>query len=313
MARFSALPVEDQIGRPAAELTPDLWPQLDPIYRSVLRTGEAVLDVEITRASALEPARTTHSLSSFYPVRIDAELIGVGVVVVDITERRRAEESLACSLDALVRAIATTVEFRDPYTAGHQTRVARLATAIARELLFDDAEVRGISTAAGIHDIGKISVPAEILSRPGRLSAVEFEIVKQHPQHGHDIVAGVNFPWPVGQMILQHHERLDGSGYPARLAGERILPGAQVIAVADVVEAMSSHRPYRPALGAELALKEIERQRGKQLDADAVDACLRLFREQGFDLGAGDQTDDKIRSTRCPPPASSAGGEHGRA
>ena len=128
---------------------------------------------------------------------------------------------------------------------------------------------------------------------------MEFEIVKQHPQHGHDIVAGVGFPWPVGQMILQHHERLDGSGYPARLVWRTNLPGAQIIAVADVVEAMSSHRPYRPALGTELAVKEIERQRGQQLDADAVDACLRLFREQGFDLGAEQQTDDKnLRAAR---------------
>jgi PAS domain S-box-containing protein/putative nucleotidyltransferase with HDIG domain len=284
LARLTGLAVEDQIGRPAAEITPDLWPQLEPIYRSVLSTGEPVLNVEVTRASGAVPGGTNHCLSSFYPVRVDAEVVGVGVVVVDITERRQAEGLLAANLDALVRTIAATVEVRDPYTAGHQTRVARLAAAIADELELDDADVQGIATAAGIHDIGKIGVPAEISSKPGRLSAAEFEIIKQHCQQGHDIVAGIAFPWPVAQMILQHHERLDGSGYPDSLSGEQILPGARIIAVADVVEAMSSHRPYRPAIGTEEALAEIERQRGQQLDADAVNACIRLFRDQGFDL-----------------------------
>jgi PAS domain S-box-containing protein/putative nucleotidyltransferase with HDIG domain len=290
LARLNGLPVEDQLGRPAAELTPDIWPQLEPIYRSVLDTGEAVLNMEVTRASAVEPGRTDHCLSSFYPVRVDAEVIGVGVVVVDISERRRAEGLLAANLDALVHTIAATVEVRDPYTAGHQTRVAYLATAMAREMALDEADVQGIRTAAGIHDLGKIGVPAEILSKPGKLSAPEFEIIKQHAQQGHDIVAGIAFPWPVAQMILQHHERLDGSGYPARLSGEQVLPGARIIAVADVVEAMSSHRPYRPAKGTEFALEEIGGQRGRQLDADAVDACVRLFREQAFDLNAGTAT-----------------------
>ena len=129
-------------------------------------------------------------------------------------------------------------------------------------------------------------MPAEILSKPGRLSTPEFEIIKQHSQQGHDIVAGIAFPWPVAQMILQHHERLDGSGYPDGISGEQILTGARIIAVADVVEAMSSHRPYRPAIGTEVALAEIERQRGNKLDADVVDACVLLFREQAFDLNA---------------------------
>ncbi len=292
LARLTGLPVEDQLGRPVAELTPDIWPQLESVYRSVLDTGKAVLNMEVTRASAAEPGRTDHCLSSFYPVRVGTEVIGVGVVVVDISERRRAEGLLAANLDALVHTIAATVEVRDPYTAGHQTRVAYLATAIAREMALDDADVQGICTAAGIHDIGKIGVPAEILSKPGKLSAPEFEIIKQHPQQGHDIVAGIAFPWPVAQMILQHHERLDGSGYPARLSSEQILPGARIIAVADVVEAMSSHRPYRPAKGIGLALDEIGDQRGRQLDAGAVDACVRLFREQAFDLNAGSATGD---------------------
>ncbi len=221
LARFNGLPVANHLGRPASELTPDIWPQLEPIHRSVLETGEPVLNVEVTRANPLAPARTDCFLSSFYPVRIDGEVIGVGVVVVDISERRRAEGLLAANLDALVHTIAATVEVRDPYTAGHQTRVAYLATAMAREMALDDADVQGIRTAAGIHDIGKIGVPAEILSKPGGLSTPEFEIIKEHPQQGHDIVAGIAFPWPVARMILRHHERLDGSGYPNGLSGER--------------------------------------------------------------------------------------------
>lgn len=285
LAKFNGLPLEDQLGRPAAEITPELWPQLEPIYRSVLDTGQAVVNVELTPA-APGPDGTRHCLSSFYPVRVDEEVTGVGVVVVDITERRRAEEMLAANLKALVGTVAATVEVRDPYTAGHQMRVGRLAAAIARELGLDDNTVLGIRTAAEIHDIGKIAIPAEILSKPGKLSPPEFELIQQHPQQGHDIVAGVAFPWPVAEMILQHHERLDGSGYPRGLAGEQVLAGARIIAVADVVEAMSSHRPYRPALGLEVALADIERQRGRQLDADAVDACLRLVREQAFDLNS---------------------------
>jgi PAS domain S-box-containing protein/putative nucleotidyltransferase with HDIG domain len=284
LAKMAGLPIEDQIGRPAAEITPDLWPQLEPVYRLVLSTGKPVLDVEFTRANAAVQGGSSHCLSSFYPVRVDTEVVGVGVVVVDITERRRVEGLLAANLDALVHTIATTVEVRDPYTAGHQTRVARLAAAIAEELGLGAFEVQGIATAAGIHDIGKVGVPAEILSKPGRLSPAEFEIIKQHSQQGHDIVARIAFPWPVAQMILQHHERLDGSGYPGGLSGDQILAGACIIAVADVVEAMSSHRPYRPAIGTEAALAEIELQRGKQLDDDAVNACTRVFREQAFDI-----------------------------
>jgi len=280
LARLNGQPVEALVGRPAAEVTPDLWPQLEPIFTRVLESGEAVVNFELARPD--QGSGPAYYLSSFYPVRIEDEVTGVGVVVVDITRRRMAEEALAENLEALVRAIATTVEVRDPYTAGHQARVARLASAIAEEMGLDAGTVHGIATAAGIHDIGKIAVAAEILSRPGRLSELEFELVKQHPRKGHDIVAGIAFPWPVAQMILQHHERVDGSGYPDHLVGEEISLGARIIAVADVVEAMSSHRPYRPSLGLDVALKEIERQRGQQLDKDAVDACMRLFTQRSF-------------------------------
>ena len=189
---------------------------------------------------------------------------------------------LEAGLDAAVRAIATAAEMRDPYTAGHQRRVAQLATAIANELGVDPDVVAGIGVAASIHDIGKLAVPAEILSRPGFLSDLEYALVKQHSRAGHDIVAGIDFPWPVAETILQHHERLDGSGYPAGLRSDAILPGARIIGVADTVEAMKTHRPYRPGLGIDAALQEIADGRGTLFDADAVDACIRLFREQGF-------------------------------
>ncbi len=184
-----------------------------------------------------------------------------------------------------IQAVALTVEKRDPYTAGHQQTVARLAVAIAHELGWPADKVEGLRLGAMIHDIGKIYVPAEILSRPGRLSELEFQIIKSHPQVGFEIVQDVEFPWPVAQIIVQHHERLDGSGYPQGLVDEQIIPEARVLAVADVVEAIASHRPYRPALGVDAALEEIERNRGTLFDAEVVDACLRVFHERGFSLG----------------------------
>lgn len=186
------------------------------------------------------------------------------------------------ALVATVEAIAATVESRDPYTAGHQVRVAELAAAIAREMQLAPEAVEGIHFGALIHDLGKIQVPAELLSKPTRLSKLELELIKTHPQAGYDVVKGIEFPWPVAAMVHQHHERLDGSGYPQGLKGDAIALEARILAVADVVEAMSSHRPYRPGLGLDAALKEIEEKKGAWFDADAVDACLRLFRTKGF-------------------------------
>ena len=174
------------------------------------------------------------------------------------------------------------MEKRDPYTAGHQRRVAILAAAIGREMALDEDRIAGVHFAAIIHDIGKICVPAEILSRPGRLKPIEMEIIKSHCQVGHDIVQGVEFPWPVAKIILQHHERLDGSGYPQGLKGDEIILEAKIVTVADVVEAMSSHRPYRPAVGIDAAVTEISCNRGKYYDPQVVDACLRLINEKGF-------------------------------
>ena len=207
--------------------------------------------------------------------------------IVNLRARKQVSESaqrLRRSLEATVEAIAAMVETRDPYTAGHERRVAQLATAIAREMGLPPEQIEGIHFGGLIHDLGKLYVPAEILSKPGRLSPLEFELVKQHPQAGYDIIKAIEFPWPVARMVLEHHERLDGSGYPNRLQGDAILFEARLLAVADVVESMSSHRPYRPALGTDFALEEIERNRGRLYDATVVDVCLRLFREKGFVL-----------------------------
>ncbi|MDP2694213.1 MAG: PAS domain S-box protein [Gallionella sp.] len=191
-------------------------------------------------------------------------------------------EQLQDNLEDSVRAIASIVEMRDPYTAGHQLRVAGLAAAIAKQMGLPDEQIHGIHLAGIVHDLGKIQVPAEILSKPGKISDIEHRFIKAHPQAGYDILKDINFPWPISQMVLQHHERLDGSGYPQGLKGDQIIIGARILSVADVVEAMSSHRPYRVGLGVEAALEEIIKQRGIHFDPQVVDACLALFREQGY-------------------------------
>lgn len=186
------------------------------------------------------------------------------------------------SLEDTVRAIATIVEMRDPYTAGHQSRVADLAVAIARQMKLPDEQVHTIHLAGLVHDLGKIQVPAEILSKPGKFTGIEFSLIKIHPRAGYEILKGIDFPWPIADMVLQHHERMDGSGYPQGLKGDAILLEARIICVADVVEAMSSHRPYRPGLGLEVALEEITRNRDRFYDPQVVNACLTLFRDQHY-------------------------------
>ena len=186
------------------------------------------------------------------------------------------------SLEDTVRAMAGLVEMRDPYTAGHQARVADLAAAIAKQMGLPEEQVHAIHLAGTVHDLGKIKIPAEILSKPGKITDLEFGLIKVHPQAGYDILKGINFPWPIALMVLQHHERFDGSGYPQGLKGEAILLEARILAVADMVEAMSSHRPYRPGLGIEIALAEITKQRGIYFDPQVVDACLALFCEQHY-------------------------------
>jgi len=219
------------------------------------------------------------------------EFEGVVGTFADITERKRAEEELQRSLETLRRTLEGTVnvlvsaiELRDPYTAGHQRGVTQLACAIANELGLSEEQIEGLRMAGLIHDVGKISIPAEILNKPGRLSDLEYGLIKAHPQVGHDILKAVEFPWPVAEITLQHHERINGSGYPQGLSGEEILLEARILAVADVVEAMASHRPYRPPRGLDEALEEISQNRVVLYDPEAVDACLKLFTEDGFTL-----------------------------
>ena len=228
------------------------------------------------------------------PVSVEELLVRIKRVIRErtlLSERDKAEsdlqqslESLQLALKGIIHAMAVTVETRDPYTAGHQRRVASLAYEIAKQMGLSDEIIEGIRMAGTIHDHGKISVPAEILSKPGSLTQLEYGIIMTHPQVGYDILKTIEFPWPVARMILQHHERLDGSGYPSGLKKRGILLEARIISVADVIEAMAYHRPYRPALGIEKALDEIRKNSGVLYDQDVVDACLKIFEKGGFEF-----------------------------
>ncbi len=200
----------------------------------------------------------------------------------DITERKRASEKLKSNLLDFVATLAATLEMRDPYTAGHERRVAEIAVGIAKILKLPDIQIEGLHLAAIVHDVGKIHIPAEILNKPGKISDIEFSLIKEHSQSGYELLKNIDFPWPIAQIVLQHHERLDGSGYPQGLKGDQILIEAKIMAVADVVESMMSHRPYRPALGIDAALNEIEKHKGTLFSEEVVDACIKLFRVQGF-------------------------------
>lgn len=221
------------------------------------------------------------------------ELIGTVEISTDVTKIKVAQDELQHSLeqtrkliDGFIVAVAAMVESRDPYTAGHQKRVAALARSIAQEMQLSPETIAFISTVSFIHDIGKITVPSEILNKPSKLNEVEFMIIKNHPQVGNNILQGIEFPWPIADVVMKHHERIDGSGYPNGLTGDKIPIEDKIISVADVVEAMASHRPYRPAPGIEKALAEILVNRGRLYDPDVVDACLKLFREQRFHFEA---------------------------
>ncbi len=222
-------------------------------------------------------------------VRTHLELRRLRNHLEDVVEKRtrslrESEVRLRKSLFETVAVISAMVELRDPYTAGHQRNVARIAVAIAEELKLPEAQIEGLKLACIVHDVGKINIPAEILSRPGQLSKAEFELIKQHPVSGYEILKGIDFPWPIAQVVRQHHERIDGSGYPEGLHENDILLEARIMAVADVIEAMASHRPYRPGLGIEAALTEIEEKSGKQFDPVIAETALKLFREKGFSL-----------------------------
>ena len=220
---------------------------------------------------------------------VGGKVQGVINYIRDITYRLQVEDEIEDTLKKLQRtlngtvmALSSILEIRDPYTAGHQRRVVQLACAIAQELGFSQTRIEGLRVMGFLHDIGKTVVPAEILCKPGKLSEYEFNIIKTHPQIAYDILKEIEFPWPVAKVVLQHHERLDGSGYPAGLSGPDIVMEAAILSVADVTEAITSHRPYRPALGLDKALDEISQNNGILYDQKVVNACLTLFKEKYF-------------------------------
>ena len=222
-------------------------------------------------------------------VLINGKTKGRIILYQDITQRKQAErkvkqgyEKLQRTMQATIYTISKIIEARDPYTAGHQNTVSQLAVAIAQEMKLPEDKIEGMRIAALVHDIGKINIPAEILSKPSKLNEMEFSLIRNHPKTGYDILKTIDFPWPIAKIVLQHHEKIDGSGYPQGLKGKKILLEAKIIGVADVVEAMSSHRPYRPTLGIDKALEEISQNRGILYDPVVADVCLRLFKEKNF-------------------------------
>lgn len=211
------------------------------------------------------------------------------VSIRDISGRKKAEKELKESylkikktMEDTIDIVSRLVEIRDPYTAFHQRKVSRLATLIAQKMGLSEDKIEAIRITSLVHDIGKINVPAEILSNPGRLTEIEFNLVKEHPKIGYDVLKKIDFEWPIAEIVLQHHERIDGSGYPGGLKGDEILIESKIIGVADVVEAMNSHRPYRPALGIDKALDEISKNKGVLYDPEVVDICIKIFKEEGF-------------------------------
>ena len=221
----------------------------------------------------------------------DGNIAGTVEISQDITARKLAEQGLKKHLRLLNQVISGTkdaltriMEVKDPYTSGHQRRVTKLACAIAENMDFSTAQIDGINLAGLLHDIGKIAVPSEILNKPRSLTDLEFNIIKTHPQVAFDVLKSIKFPWPIAEIVYQHHERMNATGYPRKLSGEEILLEAKILSVADVVEAISSFRPYRPALGIDAAIKEIEEKKGILYDRDVVAVCTRLFREKRFEF-----------------------------
>lgn len=264
------------------------WPQLEENMRQRLsgEVASAQYEIRAVRKDGSKAIVGIHGTRA----TLGGKRIIIGMLQ-DITEKRRAENTIqyyTARLEHAVRgsvdAISLMVEMRDPYTAGHERRVGELAAAIAAEMGLDDDAQRGLRIAGAVHDVGKMVVPAEILCKPSRLTATEYELIKVHAQQGYEVLKGIDFPWPVAEIAYQHHERMDGSGYPRGLKGEEIYKEARIMAVADVVESMTTHRPYRPALGISKALEEVERNAGKFYDPTVADACLRLFREKNYNL-----------------------------
>ena len=247
--------------------------------------GDERVAVEAMKAGAIDYVAKSSEAFAAMPRTVERALREWNL----LQERKRAEkylletnQRLSQAITATIQVLGMTVEARDPYTAGHQRRTTILAEAIAGEMGFPPEKIEGLRMAGKIHDIGKISTPSEVLSKPTRLTPVEYELVKAHAQKGYEILKEVESSWPLAEIVYQHHERMNGSGYPEGLKGDDILLEARILAVSDVVEAMASHRPYRPALGIAAAMEEIDKSKGILYDPDVVEACVTLFREKGF-------------------------------
>jgi PAS domain S-box-containing protein/putative nucleotidyltransferase with HDIG domain len=289
--RILGMKREDRIGKNVLE---NLHPDDFPI---VLNTFDALIGGK-NASSQHDEIRIRHADGSWHTFEaVASNLTNENIVEAmiinlrDISERKQAEEKLQQTLKSLRRAVGATiqvlvsaVESRDSYTAGHQSRSANLACAIATEMGLAQEKIEGIRMAGIIHDIGKLSIPAEILSKPTKLTDIEFALIKEHSRSGYEMLKDVDSPWPLAEIVYQHHERINGSGYPRNLKGNEILIESRILAVADVVEAMASHRPYRAALGIEAALEEIEKNKGILYATVTADACLKLFREKGYQL-----------------------------
>ncbi len=279
---------KDVLGRPVSCLhLPDEIVNSCNTYSYASNTGKGFSKrlTLITRSGSSLPV-----LSTRYPIlAADGSLSAVLFVFLDISESINAKaktqqtvEQLENALKGSIKAMAMAVEMRDPYTSGHQQRVSDLASTIAKEMRLSEKHSEGVMMAGIIHDLGKIAIPAEILSKPGIITETEFELIKIHPRIGYNILKNINFPWPIAQIVLQHHERINGSGYPQGLYGDQILLEARIIGVADVVEAMASHRPYRPARGIDAALKEIDKNKGVLYDSNVVEACINIFDKYNY-------------------------------
>jgi len=288
MADSLKVQVKDILGKTTEELFPkEQAEQMKKDDQEVIISGKI-------KKSIIQPYTTPDGIKFLSSDKIPyqdekGKIIGVICLAKDITEQRKSEQELLQSyqklkktMNATIETVSKIVEVKDPYTAGHQQRVSQLTTAISKELNLSPDKIEGIRIASLLHDIGKISVPTEILSKTTKLSDIEFSLIKVHSQIGYDILKAIDFSYPVANIVLQHHEKINGSGYPGRLRGDEILLEAKIICVADVVEAISSHRPYRPALGTDKALEEISQNRGILYEPEVVDVCLKLFKEKGF-------------------------------
>lgn len=271
-------------------VSPETRKAVSKVFSEIYKTGQPVrlFDYEVITKDG-----QIRNYESWANLLFDnnGQAVGFRGMARDITSRKEVEKQLQKTLHSLRNAIGTTiqvmvsaVEIRDPYTAGHQMRSSKIARAIAQEMGLSQEKIDGIRMAGSIHDIGKLSIPAEILSKPTKLSITEFSLIKEHSLKGYEMLKDVESPWPLAEIVYQHHERMDGSGYPRNLKGDEILMEARILAVSDVVESMASHRPYRPALGIDKALEEVEKNRGIFYDVAVADACLRLFREKGYQL-----------------------------